>query len=50
VVFGQVAGIHLRDDCLVDGRFDVTLFQPLARLGYQDYARVTEILSLARPG
>jgi flavin reductase (DIM6/NTAB) family NADH-FMN oxidoreductase RutF len=50
VVFGQVAGIHLRDDCLVDGRFDVTLFQPLARLGYQDYARVTEIFSLARPG
>jgi flavin reductase (DIM6/NTAB) family NADH-FMN oxidoreductase RutF len=50
VVFGQVAGIHLRDDCLVDGRFDVTLFQPLARLGYQDYARVTEVFSLARPG
>jgi flavin reductase (DIM6/NTAB) family NADH-FMN oxidoreductase RutF len=49
VVFGEVVGIHLRDDCLVDGRFDVTRFQPLARLGYRDYARVSEVFSLARP-
>ncbi|SFP05214.1 flavin reductase family protein [Tranquillimonas alkanivorans] len=50
VVFGEVTGIHLRDDCLVDGQFDVTRFQPLARLGYRDYARVTEVFSLKRPG
>jgi flavin reductase (DIM6/NTAB) family NADH-FMN oxidoreductase RutF len=49
VVFGEVTGVHLRDDCLVDGRFDVTRFQPLARLGYRDYARVTEVFTLARP-
>ncbi|MDJ0628595.1 MAG: flavin reductase family protein [Rhodobacter sp.] len=49
VVFGEVIGVHLRDDCLIDGRFDVTRFQPLARLGYRDYARVTEVFSLARP-
>mgnify|MGYP002623836075 FL=1 len=49
VVFGEVTGVHLRDDCLVDGRFDITTFQPLARLGYRDYARVTELFSLARP-
>ncbi len=50
VVFGEVTGIHLRDDCLKDGMFDVTTFQPLARLGYRDYARVTELFSLNRPG
>ncbi len=50
LVHGEVVGIHLRDDCLVDGQFDVTTFQPLARLGYRDYARVTELFSLARPG
>ncbi|MEM1065394.1 MAG: flavin reductase family protein [Pseudomonadota bacterium] len=50
VAFGEVVGIHLRDDCLVDGVFDVTRFQPLARLGYRDYARVTELFSLTRPG
>ncbi|MEM6712263.1 MAG: flavin reductase family protein [Pseudomonadota bacterium] len=50
VVFGEVTGVHLRDDCIVDGRFDVTTYQPLARLGYRDYARVTELFSLKRPG
>jgi flavin reductase (DIM6/NTAB) family NADH-FMN oxidoreductase RutF len=49
-VFGEVTGIHMRDDCIVDGMFDVTTFQPLARLGYRDYARVTELFSLNRPG
>ena len=49
-VFGEVTGVHLRDDCLVEGQFDVTRFQPLARLGYRDYARVTEVFALARPG
>ena len=49
-VFGEVTGIHLRDDCLKDGRFDVTRFQPLARLGYRDYAKVSELFSLTRPG
>ena len=48
-VFGEVTGVHLRDDCLRDGRFDVTTFQPLARLGYRDYAQVSEVFELARP-
>lgn len=50
VVFGEVTGVHLRDDCLVDGRFDVTRFRPLARLGYMDYAAVAEIFAMRRPG
>lgn len=49
VVFGEVTGIHLRDDCLVDGVFDVTRYQPLARMGYRDYARISEVFSLKRP-
>ncbi|TCO72964.1 flavin reductase family protein [Rhodovulum euryhalinum] len=49
-VFGEVTGIHLRDDCLVDGRFDVTRFQPLARMGYRDYAVIREVFELKRPG
>lgn len=50
VVFGEVVGVHMRDDCLVDGTFDVTRFQPLTRLGYRDYSRITELFSLKRPG
>ncbi|MEM6962703.1 MAG: flavin reductase family protein, partial [Myxococcota bacterium] len=45
-----VTGIHLRDDCLKDGIFDVTSFEPLARLGYRDYAKVSDLFSLKRPG
>lgn len=49
VVFGEVTGIHLRDEYLVDGVFEVNLFRPLARLGYYDYTSVTERFSLKRP-
>ncbi len=49
-VFGEVTGVHMRDDCLRDGLFDVTAFEPLARLGYRDYTRVGEVFSLTRPG
>ena len=48
-VFGEVTGIHMRDDCLSDVLFDITRFHPLARLGYRDYTRVTDIFSLSRP-
>jgi flavin reductase (DIM6/NTAB) family NADH-FMN oxidoreductase RutF len=50
VVFGEITGVHLRDDCLRDGRFDITAFQPLARCGYRDYAVVREVFALNRPG
>jgi flavin reductase (DIM6/NTAB) family NADH-FMN oxidoreductase RutF len=50
LILGEVTGIHLRDDCVVDGRFDVTRFHPVARLGYQDYTIVREVFALARPG
>ncbi|KIT14526.1 flavin reductase family protein [Jannaschia aquimarina] len=50
VVFGEVTGVHIREDCLVDGRFDVTTFRPLSRLGYRDYAVVENVFTLARPG
>ena len=50
VVFGEVTGIHLRDDCLVDGKFDITRFNPLARLGYRDYAIIRDPFTLKRPG
>ena len=49
VVFGEVTGVHLRDDCVVDGRFDVTRYEPLSRLGYRDYTRVREVFEIIRP-
>ncbi|WP_341864241.1 flavin reductase family protein [Gymnodinialimonas sp. 57CJ19] len=49
-VFGEVVGVHIREDCLVDGIFDVTRFNPLARMGYRDYAVVRDVFALKRPG
>ncbi|MDA7428514.1 flavin reductase family protein [Primorskyibacter aestuariivivens] len=50
LVLGEVTGVHMRDDCMVDGMFDVTKFNPLTRLGYRDYSVVREVFSLKRPG
>lgn len=49
-VFGEVTGVHMRDDCLIDGIFDVLAYNPLSRMGYRDYTVVREKFSLKRPG
>lgn len=48
-VFGEVVGIHIDDAVIVDGLVDVTRYAPLSRLGYRDYAAITEVFTLARP-
>jgi len=50
LVVGEVTGVHLRDNCVKDGIFDVLSYQPLTRLGYRDFSRITELFSLKRPG
>ena len=50
LVLGEVVGVHLRDDCIEDGLFNILAYQPLTRLGYRDYSRITELFILARPG
>ncbi len=50
MVLGEVVGMHLRDDAIKDGIFDVLSYEPLTRLGYRDYSRITEVFSLKRPG
>ena len=48
-VFGEVIGVHMSDDYIVEGKFDVSKFNPLTRLGYRDYSVVREIFSISRP-
>ena len=50
MVIGEVVGVHIDDAVLADGKVDVTRYQPLARLGYRDYAAVREVFALDRPG
>ncbi|MBN8293173.1 flavin reductase family protein [Rhodobacter sp. NTK016B] len=49
MVIGEVTGIRLHDDCLIDGRFAYETFTPVGRLGYRDYAYVDDAFQLARP-
>jgi flavin reductase (DIM6/NTAB) family NADH-FMN oxidoreductase RutF len=49
LVLGEVTGVHMADACMKDGRFDVTTFQPLARMGYRDYTVVKDLFELKRP-
>ena len=49
MIIGEVIGIHIRDDVLVDGLVDVTKFRPLARLGYMQYTVVDKVFTLNRP-
>ncbi|MXU66862.1 flavin reductase family protein [Oceanomicrobium pacificus] len=50
MTIGQVTGIHIRDEVLVNGMIDLTLYKPLSRLGYRDYAAVETLFPLNRPG
>lgn len=49
LVIGTVVGIHIREDLLTEGRFDVVKAGVMARLGYMDYLQVTELEELRRP-
>ena len=49
LVLGEVVGVHIEDRFVKDGRFDTAAAQPIARCGYQDYAVVEKLFSLARP-
>jgi flavin reductase (DIM6/NTAB) family NADH-FMN oxidoreductase RutF len=49
LTIGVVEAVHLRDDCLQGGRFDLSLARLVCRLGYRDYAEVDDIFALDRP-
>ena len=50
LTFGEVVGIHIDDAFIENGLLRTDLMQPLARLGYFEYAWVDKIKSLPRPG
>ena len=51
VVFGQVMQIHVQDAVIMpDGKLDIKVIRPLARLGYYDYTSVTEVFEMRIPG
>lgn len=49
VVFGEVVGIHIANEVIVDGMLDITQIRPLSRLGYMDYAIIDDVFAMPRP-
>lgn len=48
-IFGKVVGVHVSEDVVVDGLARPERWQPVSRLGYFDYATVTETFEMFRP-
>lgn len=48
-VFGQVVGIHINESVIRNGRFDVALARPVARMGYMDFAEQAPVFEMFRP-
>ncbi|WJR66571.1 flavin reductase family protein [Neorhizobium sp. CSC1952] len=50
IVFGQVIGIHISEEILRNGRIDMSLARPIARMGYRDYADGgSDVFEMVRP-
>lgn len=50
MVFGEVIGIHISEDVIREGRIDMALLRPIARMGYRDFSDGgAEVFELTRP-
>lgn len=49
MVIGEVVGIHIADEVLVNGKIDTSKVKPIARLGYMDFAVIQETFEMDRP-
>ena len=49
MVIGKVVGVHINDQNLKNGLFDVLTYDPIARMGYKDYISVSKKFELDRP-
>lgn len=49
LIFGEVVGIHIDEAIIRDGRLDMSIARPMARMGYMDYSEGSEVFELLRP-
>jgi flavin reductase (DIM6/NTAB) family NADH-FMN oxidoreductase RutF len=48
-IIGRVIGIYIDDRFIHEGRVDTAAMQPIARLGYSEYATVSSVWCMRRP-
>ncbi|ARO30260.1 flavin reductase-like protein [Rhizobium sp. NXC14] len=49
LVFGEVVGIHIDEAIVRDGRLDMSIARPVARMGYMDYSEGSDVFEMFRP-
>ncbi|SCB39371.1 flavin reductase family protein [Rhizobium hainanense] len=49
MVIGQVVGIHIDETIIRNGRLDMALARPVARMGYMDYSEGSDVFEMIRP-
>lgn len=49
LIVGQVVGAHIKDEFIVDGRFDLGLVKPVVRCGYRDYSVIRDVFEVTPP-
>lgn len=49
IVIGEVVGIHISPDVIVDGKVSAVRLEQVARLGYFEYLAVNETFEMRRP-
>ena len=49
MVVGEVVGIYIADEVIVDGKVDERLLRPLTRLGYMNYGTLGKVFEMLRP-
>lgn len=50
IVFGKVLAVHISDSVLTDGKINIRKTEPIARLGYYDYAVIRDTFEMKIPG
>ena len=49
MILGQVVGIHIDETIIRDGRLDMAIARPVARMGYMDYSEGNDVFEMFRP-
>ena len=49
MILGQVVGIHIDETIIRDGRLDMAIARPVARMGYMDYSEGSDVFEMFRP-
>ena len=49
MILGPVIGIHIDETIIRDGRLDMAIARPVARMGYMDYSEGSDVFEMFRP-